>query len=86
MKDYEEHKYLPPKFSELLDPLSRLMGLSTACEQKITPIQYESEEGNIVQEKGKQSSLSLNKFKLKSRYGLGELPQNEKMKVSEPNI
>lgn len=86
MKDYEEHKYLPPKFSELLDPLSKLMGLSTACEQKVIPVQYESEDGNIIQEKGKQSCLSLNKFKLKARYGQGDMSNNEKIKASEPNI
>lgn len=62
------------------------MGLSTACEQKVNQIQYESEDGNALQDKGKQSSLSLNKFKLKSRYGLGEMPYNEKIKASEPNI
>lgn len=62
MKDYEEHKYLPPKYSELLDPISKLMGLSSACEQKVIPVQYESEDGINVQEKGKQSCLSLNKF------------------------
>jgi len=27
MKDYEEHKYLPPKFSELLEPLCKVLGL-----------------------------------------------------------
>ena len=86
MKDYEEHKYLPPKFSELLDPLSKLMGLSTACEQKVIPVQYESEDGNNIQEKGKQSCLSLNKFKLKARYGQGDMSNNEKIKASEPNI
>ncbi len=86
MKDYEEHKYLPPKFSELLDPLSKLMGLSTACEQKVIPVQFESEDGNNIQEKGKQSCLSLNKFKLKARYGIGDMSNNEKIKASEPNI
>ena len=27
MREYEEHKYLPPKFSELLDPLCRELGI-----------------------------------------------------------
>lgn len=45
-----------------MDPISKLMGLSSACEQKVIPVQYESEDGINVQEKGKQSCLSLNKF------------------------
>jgi hypothetical protein len=38
--------------------------------------QYESEDGITMQEKGKQSTLSLNKFKLKARYGQGDLSNN----------
>ena len=31
MREFEEHKYLPPKFSELLDPLCRAMGISVGA-------------------------------------------------------
>lgn len=33
MKEYEEHKYLPPKFTELLDPLCKLIGFSDNAER-----------------------------------------------------
>ncbi len=29
MQQYEEHKYLPPKFSELLTPLASIIGIPT---------------------------------------------------------
>ena len=35
MREYEEHKYLPPKFSDLLDPLAKVMGIDKAVEQKM---------------------------------------------------
>ena len=28
MKEFQEHKYLPPKFTELLDPLCKLIGFA----------------------------------------------------------
>ena len=33
MREYEEHKYLPPKFTELLDPLCKLIGLNCGSEK-----------------------------------------------------
>jgi len=38
MKDYEEHKYLPPKFSTLLEPLCKALGIQEILEQKIVPV------------------------------------------------
>jgi hypothetical protein len=32
MRDYEEHKYLPPKFSNIMEPLCRAIGLPEAVE------------------------------------------------------
>ena len=33
MREYEEHKYLPPKFTELLNPLCKLIGLNCGSEK-----------------------------------------------------
>jgi hypothetical protein len=35
MRDFEEHKYLPPKFSELLAPLCKTLGIAGCTEQKV---------------------------------------------------
>jgi hypothetical protein len=35
MREYEEHKYLPPKFSVLLDPLCKALGVSTSAVEEV---------------------------------------------------
>ena len=32
MQQYEEHKYLPPKFSQILQPLANIIGLPSKIE------------------------------------------------------
>jgi hypothetical protein len=69
MQDYEEHKYLPPKFTELLTPLCKTLGIAAAIEQKIMP-EYD-EWSSSAQEKAKISTQSLHKYRAKSNFQLG---------------
>lgn len=57
MRDYEEHKYLPPKFSELLGPLARAIGVQELAEKKVEVDEAEERE------RAKDSSRSLHKHK-----------------------
>lgn len=43
MRDYEEHKYLPPKFSELLAPLCKALGVEELIDKKAVPVDAEED-------------------------------------------
>ena len=66
MMDFEEHKYLPPKFSELLAPLCRVLGIAGCAEQRIVTGTEERADAERI----KVSTQSLNKYRARSNYRL----------------
>jgi hypothetical protein len=48
MKDFEEHKYLPPKFSELLEPLCKAIGITASIDQKVTQLTENEDYSNNI--------------------------------------
>lgn len=70
MREYEEHKYLPPKFSELLDPLCRLLGMTVSTAEKVEPVIEEEERLAHILDRPKLSSHSMQKYRVKPKIGL----------------
>ena len=66
LRDFEEHKYLPPKFSELLAPLCKVLGIAGCTEQR----RVTDTEERANAERIKVSTQSLNKYRARSEYQL----------------
>lgn len=78
MKDYEEHKYLPPKFTDLMAPLCKALGIAATMEQKVLT---ECDERSICQERPKVVSQSLHKYRVKSQFQLSEGEEEGRVKM-----
>lgn len=78
MKEYEEHKYLPPKFTQLLEPLCKAIGY--------TNVNAVVEEVVINEDKGKGGLEKLKNMKLPSeRLRLRSKLDEEASEYSRPN-
>ena len=66
MKDYEEHKYLPPKFTQLLDPLCKVIGFTHAS-VTVEEVVIDEDRGKGGLEKLKAMKLPPEKQKVKTK-------------------
>ena len=68
MREYEDHKYLPPKFSELLDPLCKELGIGGSIPVPIAMDEIALEErGKPMFDKLKVGFSSTKHYKPKSK-------------------
>jgi hypothetical protein len=66
MKEYEEHKYLPPKFTQLLEPLCKVIGFTNvnAVVEEVV-INEDKVKGGL--EKLKNMKLPVERHRLRSK-------------------
>lgn len=65
MQQYEEHKYLPPKFSQLLQPLASLIGLPSKIEHH--PSCYESPQDKLKAFSSNSNSARMQALPISAR-------------------
>ena len=81
IQQYDEHKYLEPKFGEILKPLAELVGMPSKVEENLERTHSRWDTPHYEEKAKTPSSSSQHRFRSRkvSQGGAFQTPKNEEM-------